>query len=211
MKKTRKILIGIIVLLILLIIISITYLIIQNYDDQEVIATTQPPVEETKYCTDDVESSSVVEDVKEYSYDEKMGYIYLPTVDLEITLNVGNPEDLFEASMENGVAWDKNSGLPGEEMSMVVSGHRNLHFKELQYLEEGDPIILVVGNNTYTYEVSEIEIVLPEEVSKVYTNVDELVMYTCYPFIFGAPTDERYVVHATPVEEVDCNVGSDIE
>lgn len=179
----------------------------------EEVAVETPPVqtEEVKYCAGGSESSEIVEEVEVYDYDEQMGVIYLPTVDLEIPLNVGNPADLFEGAMNGGVAWDSLSGLPGEKQSMVVSGHRHLEFKQLQYLEEGDPIILVIGNNTYTYQVSKIEIVLPEEVTKVYTSSDELVMYTCYPFRSGAPTDERYVVHATQVSEVECNVGSDIE
>lgn len=206
----KKIIMLIINLLIVLVIIVIILLTLSKINAENMHTENKAEVLEADnviaetYCSEDVQKTTINSELPAYKSDEQMGSILVPSQDLEIPLFVGNPEDDFKYAMEQGVAWDSDTGLPGVDSSMVVSGHRNYDFKYLQYLEVGDDIILSIGENTYTYEVSYLEVIDESEADKVYTNTNELVMYTCYPFISGAPKDERYVVHATPVDSIGC-------
>ena len=87
---------------------------------------------------------------------------------------------------------------------MVISGHRDTHFKILEDTEIGDLIEVVTPQGEIVnYQVKTIEVV-DSRVATIKTEQlgQILVLVTCYPFdavVVGGPL--RYVVTAKKVKE----------
>lgn len=94
------------------------------------------------------------------------------------------------------------SAMPGEPGSVVISGHRDTHFRFLQYLQQGDEIHLQTASGQYRYRVQDTRL-LDITRHKLVSDPDskQLHLVTCFPFdsvVSGGPL--RYVVDATLIE-----------
>ena len=88
------------------------------------------------------------------------------------------------------------SALPDEHGTVMISGHRDTHFRFLQDLKKGARIILKTRTGIHYYKVTGTQVVDSRSFA-VDTSNDELLLVTCYPFnsaITGGT--ERYLVHA---------------
>jgi sortase A len=91
------------------------------------------------------------------------------------------------------------SALPGQVGNSVIAGHRDTHFRFLQYLDIGDSLhVELPDGNRHVYEVVHIDVVDSRRGALV-LDTDEamLSLVTCYPFDAidpGGPM--RYVVSA---------------
>jgi len=99
------------------------------------------------------------------------------------------------------------SPLPGEPGNSMISGHRDTHFSFLQYLANGDEIILETtrGERKY-YQVEQGRIMSADNAWVVDDDsVSRLTFVTCYPFNALQPgTPLRYVITAVEANsEVD--------
>lgn len=98
-----------------------------------------------------------------------IGYIEIDKIDCYLPIYHGTSEAVLQA----GVGHLEGSSLPvgGPGTHAVISGHRGLPsaklFTDLDKMEEGDTFILHVLDETLTYEVDQIRIVEPEEVSEL--------------------------------------------
>lgn len=94
---------------------------------------------------------------------------------------------------------DKRVGIPGEGKTILLAGHNNTFFSDLQHVEVGGIVTLETHYGTYTYQVTEMK-VLDHQDSSAYdfTRTDEnLILYTCYPFDAIGFTPQRYFVYAS--------------
>lgn len=68
-----------------------------------------------------------------------------------------------------------------ETKDLVICGHAyRTHFKYLVNLEQGDLVIITdFYNNTYIYEVLEIEILKPTDIEEMLSGEFDLTLYTC--------------------------------
>ncbi len=86
---------------------------------------------------------------------------------------------------------------------MVISGHRDTHFRHLELLRPGDRLGLTRPDGEHWYEVRDLEVVDSRYSELVIEpGVDRLSLVTCYPFdspLTGGPL--RYVVTALPVKQ----------
>jgi sortase A len=90
-------------------------------------------------------------------------------------------------------------GRPGQGRSVVLSGHRDTHFRFLADLREGDRLILETATGRQSYQVGE-RLVADSRQQRIAVRegVEELVLVTCYPFdapVAGGPL--RYLVRAS--------------
>ena len=84
----------------------------------------------------------------------------------------------------------EGTSLPvgGSGSHCVLSGHRGLPsaklFTDLDQMREGDVFVLRVLDETLTYEVDQIRIVLPEEVNdlELVDGMDYCTLVTCTPY-----------------------------
>lgn len=103
-----------------------------------------------------------------------------------------NKEKYLEA-LQEGVAHARFSSLPNQRGVVYIFAHStdsplnivkyNAQFFLLRKLEAGDEVFIFYKNKKYTYQVTDKQIVEPEEVSSVVANLkgDYLVLQTCSP------------------------------
>lgn len=115
-----------------------------------------------------------------------MGYIEIPMINVTIPVYHGTSEGVLQVAVGH-LDW---TSLPvgGESTHAVLSGHRGLPsaelFTRLDRLVEGDQFMLNVLNEVLTYEVDQILIVLPEDVSalQITEGKDYCTLVTCTPY-----------------------------
>lgn len=120
------------------------------------------------------------------SGDGIMGYVEIPAIGSELAVYHGTEE----AVLQVGVGHLEWSSLPvgGENTHCVLSGHRGLPsaklFSDLDQLREGDIFLLHILDETLTYEVDQILIVLPEETEalRIQEGTDLCTLVTCTPY-----------------------------
>lgn len=136
-----------------------------------------------------------------------MGYIQIPSINVNLPVYHGTEESILQVA----VGHIAGSSLPvgGEGTHCVVSGHRGLPtarlFTDLDDLGVGDVFTLNVLEETLTYEVDQIRIVLPEEVDDlaIVSGKDYCTMVTCTPY--GINT-HRMLVRGHRIDNIDNNV-----
>lgn len=120
------------------------------------------------------------------SGDGIMGYIEIPMINVTIPVYHGTSEGVLQVAVGH-LDW---TSLPvgGESTHAVLSGHRGLPsaelFTRLDRLAVGDVFMLNVLNEVLTYEVDQILIVLPEDVSalQIAEGKDYCTLVTCTPY-----------------------------
>ena len=143
--------------------------------------------------------------------DGVMGYIEIPSIRVNLPIYHGVDDDILQHSAGHL----PGSSLPvgGESTHCVISGHRGLPsaklFTNLDRLQEGDTFMLNVLNDTLTYEVDQIRIVLPDELYdlEIEPGQDYCTLVTCTPY--GINT-HRLLVRGHRVETtVDAKVSNE--
>lgn len=115
-----------------------------------------------------------------------MGYIEIPKIKVSLPIYHGTDE----AVLQIAIGHIEGSSLPvgGESTHCVLSGHRGLPsaklFSNLDQLEEGDTFIIRVLDEMLTYEVDQIRIVEPDELSdlEIVQGQDLCTLVTCTPY-----------------------------
>ena len=115
-----------------------------------------------------------------------MGYIEIPGIEVSLPIYHGTSDGVLQVA----VGHLQGSSLPvgGPSTHCVLSGHRGLPsaklFTNLDQLAEGDIFMLRILNETLTYEVDQIHIVLPDEMGDlvVQEGQDHCTLVTCTPY-----------------------------
>ena len=115
-----------------------------------------------------------------------MGYIEVPKIDCSLPIYHGTDE----GALQIAIGHLEGSSLPvgGKNTHCVLSGHRGLPsarlFTDLDQMEEGDIFILNILGRKLAYEVDQIRVVLPEEMSdlEVIEGKDLCTLVTCTPY-----------------------------
>ena len=115
-----------------------------------------------------------------------MGFVEIPVIDVSLPIYHGTSESVLQVAAGH-LDW---TSLPvgGPSTHAVISGHRGLPsaelFTKLDRLVEGDHFMIYVLNETLTYEVDQIHIVLPEDVRdlEIRPGKDYCTLITCTPY-----------------------------
>lgn len=150
-----------------------------------------------------------------------MGYIQIDKINVKLSIYHGTSEAVLQTSVGHlegtslpvGTAsFDHKTGEVTDQtegVHIALSGHRGLPraklFSDLDRLTEGDRFAIVVLNETYTYEVDQIRIVEPSDLSDlvIEPGKDYCTLITCTPY--GINT-HRLLVRGHRVE----NAGGDL-
>ena len=133
-----------------------------------------------------------------------MGYLEIPTIGVSLPIYHGTDEGVLQIAVGH-IEW---TSLPvgGESSHCVISGHRGLPsaklFTNLDKLVVGDTFLFRVLDETLTYEVDQILIVEPQEVSAltIREGEDLCTLVTCTPY--GINT-HRLLVRGHRVENAE--------
>lgn len=115
-----------------------------------------------------------------------MGYIEVPKIDCSLPIYHGTDE----GALQIAIGHLEGSSLPvgGKNTHCVLSGHRGLPsarlFTDLDQMEEGDVFVLNVLGRKLAYEVDQIKVVLPDEMSdlEIVQGKDLCTLVTCTPY-----------------------------
>lgn len=139
-----------------------------------------------------------------------MGYIEVPKIDCSLPIYHGTDE----GALQIAIGHLEGSSLPvgGKSTHCVLSGHRGLPsarlFTDLDQMEEGDIFILNILGRKLAYEVDQIRVVLPEEMSdlEIEEGKDLCTLVTCTPY--GINT-HRLLVRGHRTEYVEKKVAEE--
>lgn len=115
-----------------------------------------------------------------------MGYIEIPTINISLPVYHGTEDAVLQIAVGH-LEW---SSLPvgGEDTHCVLSGHRGLPsaklFTNLDKLVVGDKFVMRVLDEVLTYEVDQILIVEPTDISTLIIEAgkDLCTLVTCTPY-----------------------------
>jgi sortase A len=129
----------------------------------------------------------------------KLGTIAIPAVHISgVPVVQGTTWDLLAL----GAGHYAGSPLPGQPGNVVISGHRDTVFVNLQYIKPGDEVIFHSPYGAFVYRVVSIVIVPKTDPNIIVpTTHDQLTLTTCYPFYYIGFAPNRFVVRAVPVSE----------
>lgn len=130
-----------------------------------------------------------------------MGYLTIPKINQELPLYHGTSE----AVLSTAAGHFQGTSLPtgGEGTHCVVSAHRGLPtavlFTHLDRMEIGDTFTFTILDRVLTYEVDQIRIVEPDDISliQIEAGKDYCTLLTCTPY--GINT-QRLLVRAHQVD-----------
>ena len=141
--------------------------------------------------------------------DGVMGSISIPKLDLDkVPIYHGTSDEV----LQKGAGHLEGTSLPvgGDSTHAVISGHRGLPraklFTNLDRLTEGDTFTITVLDQTITYEVDQIRVVLPEDLSEleIVRGADLFTLITCTPY--GINT-HRLLVRGHRIDNI---IGADV-
>ena len=120
------------------------------------------------------------------SADGAMGFITIDKIHVKLPIYHGTAESVLQTSIGH-IDW---TSLPvgGENSHCVLSGHRGLPsaklFSDLDKLVEGDVFSISVLNETLSYQVDQIRVVEPEDISdlQIEEGKDYCTLVTCTPY-----------------------------
>lgn len=132
-----------------------------------------------------------------------MGYLEIPELNMSLPIYHGTEESVLQIAAGH-LEW---SSLPvgGESSHCVISGHRGLPsaklFTDLDKLQKGDVFVLRVLDEVLTYEVDQIRVVEPSQVSdlEIVEGSDLCTLVTCTPY--GINT-HRLLVRGHRIENI---------
>lgn len=132
-----------------------------------------------------------------------MGYVEVPAIGVSYPIYHGTDESVLQIAIGH-IKW---TSLPtgGESTHCVISGHTGLPsaklFTNLNRLVEGDTFMLRTLDETLTYEVDQILIVLPHETSalQIEEGKDYCTLVTCTPY---GVNSHRILVRGHRIENV---------
>ena len=136
--------------------------------------------------------------------DGMMGYITIEKIKVQLPIYHGTSDKVLNSA----VGHVEGSSLPvgGKSTHAVLSAHRGLPsaklFTNLDKLEEGDVFTITILNQTFTYQVDQILIVIPSQISDLYVEEGEdyCTLLTCTPY--GINT-HRMLVRGTRIANIE--------
>ena len=155
-----------------------------------------------------------------------MGFISIPKINVDLPIYHGTSDSVLQTSIGHidGTSLPSGSvhsnpddyGKVEFASHSVLSGHRGLPsaklFSDLDVMEEGDVFYLTILDQTLTYQVDKITVILPEDATELalFPGKDYCTLMTCTPY--GINT-HRLLVRGVRVENdkelVDVRVTAD--
>ena len=115
-----------------------------------------------------------------------LGYIDIPKINIQLPIYHGTDEAVLQIAI--GHLAGTSLPIGGASSHCVVSGHRGLPsaklFTDIDKMKEGDIFTMTVLDRTVTYEVDQIRIVEPSDLSnlRIEEGKDFCTLVTCTPY-----------------------------
>ena len=168
----------------------------EAYDYNDALYETDFPLRDYKDVPGYFEALSVAES-------GMIGYVKIDRIGVELPIYHGTSDDV----LNKGVGHLQGTSLPvgGTNTHCVMSAHRGLPssklFTDLDRMEKGDTFQVVVLNQVLTYQVDQVKVIEPNEISdlQIIEGGDYCTLFTCTPY--GINT-HRLLVRGIRIETI---------
>ena len=145
------------------------------------------------------ETAGSAEESQERFSSNIMGILRIPSIDSEEPVKEG----VTRSSLHAALGHEPETAYPGAMGNCVIAGHRNYtfgtYFNRLNEVKIGDMIYFDTRTETYAYQVSEIQVVEPDDLEILDDRgCEQLTLYTCTPLYIAT---HRLVVIADRILE----------
>jgi sortase A len=129
--------------------------------------------------------------------EKPLAVLTIPDVGIEVPVFEGTDA----LTLDLGAGRILGTAKLGEFGNAGIAAHRDGFFRNLKDIRLGDHILLLTKKISI-YEVDDIVIVPPTDVSVLRPRSHPaLTLITCYPFYFVGDAPQRYVVHASLIDD----------
>ena len=124
-----------------------------------------------------------------------LGRFEVPRLNLSYVVLEGTDSRTLDKSIGH-ITW--TSGI-GENGNIGIAGHRNTHFRKLEWIRRGDEVILSSPGGQYRYRVEWARLFKPTDMEVLEPEHGPAVtLITCFPFEYVGSAPLRFVVRALP-------------
>ncbi len=133
-------------------------------------------------------------DVPTAKYGELYAYVKCDDIGLNCPVYMGDDNEILKM----GAGQIPATYQPGFGELIMIGAHNNSFFNCLKNVQTGQTITMETSYGTYTYQVVSTEVVdvTGMDAYDFFTDHEQLLLYTCYPFDVLAHTNYRFMVHA---------------
>lgn len=129
-----------------------------------------------------------------------LGKFEVPRLELSFVLLEGTDS----RTLDKSIGHVEGTALIGEQGNIGIAGHRNTHFRKLEWLRRGDEIDLTAEGVTHRYAVEWVRLFTPEDVEVLDPSHGPAVtLVTCFPFEYVGSAPLRMIVRALPMPETE--------
>ena len=142
-------------------------------------------------------------DLRDYGFENNViGIINIEKMDVSMPLYLGASKE----NMKMGAVVLGQTSMPiGEKpANMVIAAHRGYRgikmFRDIQNMENGDVIQIITPFSTLDYKVTEIKIILPDDIDEILIQEGKnlVTLMTCHPY---TKNTHRYLVVAELIDD----------
>lgn len=125
---------------------------------------------------------------------EALGSIQIDGTSVNCTLYFGDGSRELHA----GAGIWTGGKIPGQNGTVLVAGHTNSFFRDLESVTEGADILVQTRYGEYHYRVTGMQVAQADDTTAydLESETENMILYTCYPFGQVTVTPERYFVYA---------------
>jgi sortase A len=104
-------------------------------------------------------------------------------------------------TLDKSIGWVEGTSAIGGAGNIGIAGHRNTHFRKLEWIRRDDEIKLSSPDGEYCYRVEWIRLFNPHDFEVLDpAHGPALTLVTCFPFEYVGAAPLRFVVRALPDE-----------
>jgi sortase A len=105
-------------------------------------------------------------------------------------------------TLDKSIGHIEDTALPGRMGNIGIAGHRNTHFRKLEWIRRGDEIVLTSPQGRFRYNVEWARLFRPGDIEVLDPSHGPAVtLITCFPFEYVGAAPLRYVIRALPDQE----------
>jgi len=125
-----------------------------------------------------------------------LGQFDVPRLGLSYVLLEGTDS----RTLDRSVGHVEGTGLPGSAGNIAIAGHRDRHFRKLEWIQRDDQIVLTSpGGAQYVYRVEWSRIFKPGDIQVLdASHGPAITLITCFPFEYVGSAPLRLIVRAVP-------------
>jgi sortase A len=160
-------------------------------------ANTPSTDSKVDFTTWNVKRIQAYKDSLAQKIDPPIAVLTVPKLGIEVPV-FDSTDDI---TLNRGAGRIAGTGDPGQPGNIGIAAHRDGFFRRLKDIEVGDQVELAAHQGKFVYKVDEIVIVKPSDVSVLAPKPrPSLTLVTCFPFYFVGDAPQRYIVHASLVD-----------